>query len=415
MHPVENIRGSASAHLSGRRIVLAVSGSIAAVKTVELARELIRHGAEVHAVMSKAAEGIVTADAVAFGTGNPVITRLTGAVEHVALMGDVPGRADLLLVAPATANTVGKMAYGIDDTPVTTFATVAFGNGVPVVVAPAMHDAMIRNPPVQKNIQALVEEMGVTWVEPKTEEKKAKLADVEAIVEAVIHRLAQDDGPLAGKRCLVVGGATAEAVDPVRILTNRSSGRSAILLARELRRLGADVILWLGHATVPVPSDLEPFTQRFSSHEDLLEWSGMRGDAAIDQVWMPAAIGDYGPAPEAGKIPSGQDEITLTLHPLEKIIKRMRDAAPEAVLVAFKAESDADALEERARKRLAEYDADWIVANTSEAFGADDTRVHLLGADGSKESFEGSKAAVLGDVARRVAEAGTDRKVTVDR
>ncbi len=201
MHPIANIRGSASDHLAGRRIVLGISGSIAAVKCVELARELTRHGAEVHAVMSGAAQGIITADAMEFATGNPVITKLTGAVEHVALLGDVPERADLLLIAPATANTVGKMAWGIDDTVVTTFATVAFGTGVPVVVAPAMHDAMMRNKPVQRNIETLVNDLGVTWVEPKVEEKKAKLAEPDAIVDAVIHRLAcEANGPFAGTK-----------------------------------------------------------------------------------------------------------------------------------------------------------------------------------------------------------------------
>lgn len=413
MHPIANIRGSASQHLAGKRIVLAVSGSIAAVKTVELARELARHGADVHAVMSGAATGIITPDALEFATGNPVVTKLTGKVEHVALLGDVPERADLLLVAPATANTVGKMALGLDDTTVTTCATVAFGTGVPVVVAPAMHDAMLHHPKVQEHVRTLQEDLDVTWVEPRVEEHKAKLADAEAIAEAVIWRLNRDNGPLAGKRCLVVGGATAERVDPVRILTNRSSGKSVVLIAQELSRLGAEVVLWYGNAKHPVPAALEPYTHHFHDHAELLAWAGMRGDTRIDQIWMPAAIADYVPIEAEHKIPSGQAEASIPLKPSAKIIEVLRDAAPGATLVAFKAESDPDQLIERARGRLQRYRAQFIVANLADAFGADETTVHLLGSDGTHETFTGLKRVVLPQVVAHVAAHAPNPDVTV--
>lgn len=406
MHPVENLRGSASRHLEGRRIVLGLSGSIAAVKCVELARELARHGAVVHAVMSEAATGIVTPAALEFATGNPVVTRLGGQVEHVALLGDVPEKADLLLIAPATANTVSKMALGIDDGPVTTCATVALGTRTPIVVAPAMHEAMLDHPVVGRHARALIEELGVTWVEPRHEEKKAKLADVEAIVEAVIHRLANDPrrpGPLAGKRALVVGGATAEPVDPVRVLTNRSSGRSALLLARELRRLGAEVTLWYGHAAEPVPSDLAERTVRFTTHASLTALAeAVPSD--LDQVWMPAAVNDYAPAPSTEKIGSGQGELSIPLKPLPKVIEVLRKRLSGALLVAFKAESDAERLLERARGRLERYGSQFVVANTSDSFGSEETEAWLLGADGTEERFAGGKDRVLAAIARRVAE-----------
>lgn len=403
MHPVANIRGSLSQHLAGRRIVLAVSGSIAAVKTVELARELIRHGADVHAVMTRAATEIIGPEALRFATGNPVVTRLTGDVEHVALLGDVPDRADLLLVAPATANTVGKMALGIDDTPVTTCATVAFGNRVPVVVAPAMHDAMMRHPKVQQNIRVLLEELDVTWVEPLVDEKKAKLADVDAIVEAVIGRLARDAGPLAGRHALVIGGATAEPVDPVRILTNRSSGKSTLLLARELRRAGADVRLWYGFATEPVPADLADRTMRFTRHGELMDLVAALQPGAFDDVWMPAAIGDYVPVARDEKIPSGEPSQVIELEPTDKVIEAVHEAMPKARLVAWKAESDPAALAGRARERLARYHAGFIVANTTAAFGSEATAVTVYGADGSEARFAGSKADVLRGVVAHVA------------
>lgn len=407
-HPVENIRGSLSNHLGGRRIVLAVCGSIAAVKAVELARELIRHGADVVPVMSASATRILHPDALQFATGHAPIARLTGAVEHVALLGDVPGKADLLLVAPATANTVSKMAMGIDDGPVTTCATVAFGTNTPIVVAPAMHEAMLGHPVVAHHADTL-RRLGVTWVEPLREERKAKLADVEEVVEAVIHRLANagnERGPLAGKKALVVSGSTAEAIDPVRVITNRSSGRSGILIATELRRLGADVTLWQGHASVEVPSHLAHRVVRFSSHDDLLRLAKAADLSGFDHVWMPAAVGDYAAVPAKAKIASGKSRLTLQLRPLPKVVEAIRAAAPKAILVAFKAESDAKALAKQARDRLKRYGAQFVVANTSDAFGADDTEVLLVHAKGS-QSFKGPKSQVLPTVVDLVAMAGT--------
>lgn len=403
-HPVENIRGSLSHHLEGRRIVLAVCGSIAAVKSVELARELIRHGADVVPVMSASATRILHPDALQFATGHAPITRLTGAVEHVALLGDVPGKADLLLVAPATANTVSKMAMGIDDGPVTTCATVAFGTRTPIVVAPAMHEAMLGHPVVGHHADTL-RKLGVTWVEPLREEKKAKLADIEEIVEAVIHRLANtgpQPGPLAGKTALVVSGSTAEAIDPVRVITNRSSGRSGLLIATELRRLGADVTLWQGHASVEVPSHLAHRVVRFSSHEDLMRLAKAADLSGFDHVWMPAAIGDYAAVPAKAKIASGKSSLTLKLRPLPKVVEAIRAAAPKAVLVAFKAESDAKVLAQQAKDRLKRYSAQFVVANTSDAFGADDTELLLVHAKGS-QSFKGPKSEVLPTVVDIVA------------
>lgn len=402
VHPIANIRGASSNHLEGRRIVLGISGSIAAIKCVELARELTRHGADVHAVMSGAAQGIITPAAMEFATGNPVVTKITGAVEHVALLGDVPGRADLFLVAPATANTVGKIAWGIDDTVVTTCATVALGTGVPIVVAPAMHDAMMRNVPVRKNIQTL-RDLGVSWVEPTVEEKKAKLASADAIVDAVIHRLAvENDAPFAGQKALVIGGATAEPIDSVRVLTNRSSGRTAAILARELHRAGADVTLWLGNSFHPVADHIN--TVRFQTHAELMALVEEQDVASFQSIWMPAAIGDYQPVVEAGKIPSELTELSVPLTPLPKIIEAVRPRAPKATLVAFKAESDAEKLVERAQGRLERYGAQFIVANTDAAFGSVETQVHLVTANRPVVTFEGAKEDVLRQVVDAVAD-----------
>ncbi len=405
MHPVENIRGSLSRHLEGKTVVLGVAGSIAAVKSVELARELIRHGATVVPVMSEAATRILHPDALEFATGRKPITRLTGQVEHVQLLGDVPGKADILLVAPATANTVSKMALGIDDTVITTCATVAFGTKTPVVVAPAMHEAMLDHPIVAAHQRTLIETLGVTWVEPLREEKKAKLADVEAIVEAVIHRLAntpKSKGPLAGKRVLVVAGASAEALDPIRILTNRSSGATGIHLATALHRLGADVALWMGRATTDVPEWLDPCARRYETVQDLLDLVKATDLSGFAQAWMPAALGDFATVPAKQKLPS-EKGLALQLKPMPKAIEAIRKKAPKATLVAFKAETNAKTLVAKARDRLKRYKAQAVVANTDAAFGAKSSTLTLVTARAAK-TFKGPKAVTLEQVARAVAQ-----------
>ncbi|HEV2429865.1 MAG TPA: flavoprotein, partial [Thermoplasmata archaeon] len=187
MHPSRSIRGRLSGLLSGRTVVLAVSGSIAAIEAPKIARELIRHGADVRAVMSPDATRIVTPEALTFATGHPTVVELTGGVEHVTLLGPGEGRADLLLVAPATANTLAKIAHGIDDTAVTSFASVALGGGVPVLVAPAMHGDMGRNPAIRESLDRL-RAWGVEVVPPKMEEGEAKLAGPEEVAAAVLRR-----------------------------------------------------------------------------------------------------------------------------------------------------------------------------------------------------------------------------------
>src|SRR5512137_2093997 len=178
MHPAEHLRGTKSTKIKGRKIVLGVTGSIAAVECVKLCRELVRHGAEIHVVMSKDAQTIIHPYALEFATGRPVTTEIDGRVQHVSLCGDVPDKADLLLIAPATANTISKIAYGIDDTSVTTMATTAIGSGIPVMVVPAMHYSMITHKIVLENIRKL-KKIGVEFLSPKMEESKAKMPSID--------------------------------------------------------------------------------------------------------------------------------------------------------------------------------------------------------------------------------------------
>jgi phosphopantothenoylcysteine decarboxylase/phosphopantothenate--cysteine ligase len=254
MHPADHLRGTKSEKLKGRKIVLGVTGSIAAVECVKLCRELIRHGADVHVVMSKDAQGIVHPWALEFASGRPVTTEIDGGVQHVSLCGDVPDKADLLLIAPATANTISKMACGIDDTPVTTFATTAMGTGIPVIVVPAMHYSMMAHKIVLENIRKL-EKHGVVFLESKVDESKVKMPSIDYIVSSVFATIGLRN--LAKRDVLVIAGSTEEPIDDIRVVTNRSSGETGVELARAAHERGAEVELLMGRCDTELPEHIK--------------------------------------------------------------------------------------------------------------------------------------------------------------
>lgn len=383
MHPSEGIRCAKSCALKGRRIVLGITGSIAAVESFELARELIRHGADVHAVMSGEGEKLVTPAAMEFATGNEVVTELDGRAQHIQFFGDYPGRADLLLVSPCTANTLSKMALGIDDTPVTTMATVAIGSKVPVIAAPAMHLSMYEHPIVQKNLGTL-RDIGVILVGPHFSGKKARIASVEEITEAAITALGRND--LKAKRVLVIGGSSEEPIDDVRVVTNNTTGESAVLLAQAARERGAEVEMWNGRMAFPVPGHIAQ--RRFRTVKDLLE---MVPEIDHDIVLVPAALSDYAPVRTKGKVASGKKELTLKLAGLPKVLPTIRQKASK--VVGFKAEVGVSEKElvRRARGRLDEHGLDLIVANDLRNVAPGRTRAFLVRKDGGEVPFEGSK------------------------
>ncbi len=165
------------------KIVLAVCGSVAAIEAPKIARELIRKNCEVECVMSDAAQKIIHPNVLEWASQNKVITEITGAIEHVRLCG-IGGEASLLLISPCTSNTISKIASGIDDSTVTTFAATALGSGIPILIAPAMHLSMYKNPFVVGNIKKL-KDKGIHFIDPKCDKTKAKIADVEAVVKDV--------------------------------------------------------------------------------------------------------------------------------------------------------------------------------------------------------------------------------------
>jgi len=369
MHPINEIRGSKSKILSGKRIVLGITGSIAAVECVKLARELARHGAEVIPVMSHAATKIVHSDSIHFATGHVPIIELDGAVKHVELCGDTSSQADLLLIAPATANTISKISQGIDDTSVTTMASCAMGSGMPIIIVPAMHNSMYSHGIITDNVNRL-KKSGVNFVGPKMEEKKAKMASQEDIVNEVC-RLAGPNN-LKKTRILVISGSTQEPVDDVRHLTNNSTGRTGVLLAQEAYRRGADVELWGGRG-LEAPGYVD--YKEFGSVKDLEK---MAPKVRADIIIVPAAISDFTVKPKKGKISSGK-AMTAELEPAPKILGILRKQK-SAKLIGFKAETGISSkeLESRAKKRMKEHGLDLIVANLLEDVKLDITKAMII-------------------------------------
>jgi len=389
-HPTLWIKSTRSESLKGKTIVLAVTGSIAAVRSIELAREFIRRGADVHAIISKAARDIINPMALHYATGNEVITDITGKVEHVEFFGNM-GRADLLLIAPATANTISKVASGIDDTPVTTFATTAIGSGKPVMIVPAMHEDMYNHPALLENIEK-VKGWKIDLIGPKIEEGIAKIASNDDIVLEVERKIG--DNSLCGKKILITSGATAEPVDPIRIMTNRASGRTGIVLALEAYRKGGDVTI-VHRNKVETGNIKNMFAESAEQMTDAVLSELKKG---YDLLISAAAISDYTLDTAGSKIKSGQD-LTISFKPTRKLIKESRKAYPELKIVGFKAEAgiEKDELLKRARKTLDDTELDMIVANevSEKGMGTEDNNIHIIHANKDETmSVSGSKSKI---------------------
>jgi phosphopantothenoylcysteine decarboxylase/phosphopantothenate--cysteine ligase len=381
-HPSKDILGRRGKQLEGKKIVLCITGSVAAYRAIDLARLLMRHSADVHAVMTEStASMLLNPEIMKWATGNDVVTRLTGNLEHI-ILADY-GMSDLIIVYPCTANTLGKVAAGIDDTPVTSILSVALGSKIPIIVAPAMHEAMYENIFVQQNVSKLKEHM--VFIEPKIEGGKAKVADPEHILNATIS-VFSNKAPLSGKRVLVTAGSTIEYIDPIRVITNLSSGKMGVAIAQEAQRMGATVTLVYGHGT------LSPETGRIvrvNTAEEMYkvvvsELSSKRHDIAV----MAAAVADFAPAKRSDKkIDTKLGKVELSLVTTRKIIDDVKNNSKDTFLVAFKADYcvSESVLIEKAYRKLKECDADIIVANDlgrkSSEPGSDKNEVFIVDRD----------------------------------
>jgi phosphopantothenoylcysteine decarboxylase/phosphopantothenate--cysteine ligase len=399
LHPSKDIMFTKSRMLEGKKIALCICGSVAAIKAPDLARELMRNGAEVFAIMSPSAQKLISPTLLEWATGNPVITELTGKIEHVQLGGK--GGVDLILIAPATANTIGKIAAGIDDTPVTSLATTAIGSGIPVMIAPVMHGSMYRHPLVSENLKKL-SSLGIKIIPPEIVEDKAKFPDISVIVEEVLSALSRKD--MTGISVLVTAGPTRSYMDSIRFLTNSSSGKMGYAFAYEASARGARVTLISGPTNLANPggANIVPV----ETTEEMLEAvDNALSKEKYDLFVMAAAPLDFAIVEKFdGKVPS-TSELKLTLRPLPKIVDVARKKSKDLFIIGFKAEYNLtrEELFSRAMSRLLESGMDLIVANDLSSpltgFKADTDEVYILDKSGLVDHIPLSPKR---EVARRV-------------
>jgi phosphopantothenoylcysteine decarboxylase/phosphopantothenate--cysteine ligase len=358
-HPSLDIVNSYGVELSGKKIVLCVAGSVAAYKAIELARLLMRHGANVTCVTSRAVTKLVQPDYFRWATGNEVITKLTGELEHIRLADY--NQADLIIVYPATANTLGKLANGIDDTPVSTVLTVGFGSKIPILMCPAMHASMYDNLAVKKNIEFLKNK--IEFLTPQMIEGKAKASEPEDVLENVLKKFGFSS-ILKNKKILMTAGPTIEYIDPVRVITNQSSGKTGVLLASELISAGSKVTLVYGPGIEKPPKGAKVI--KVSTSKEMYDAVKKQMEKKFDVVIMAAAAADYIPEnPSKKKIKSAQNKIKISLKKAPKIIDQIKKLQKSVILVGFKAEANISKkdLVIEAKKKLKESNADMIIAN----------------------------------------------------
>lgn len=387
-HVSKEIIGLESNALTGKKIVLCITASVAAYKAIDLSRLLMRNGAEVYPVMSKSTESkLLTKEILDWATGNKTVTELTSGLEHIALANY--GKSDLILVYPCTANTLGKFANGIEDSPVTTVLSVAFGSRIPIVIAPAMHEAMYENIIITENIQKL-KSLGVSILEPSISEDKAKVIAADSVVQFVINKIGNNKERMKSRvNVLVTAGSTIEYIDSVRILTNLSSGKMGLNIAQQCLDKGFSVTLVYGHGTLNIPDDPRMNIIRVKTTEEMFKAVReriLRGKEHV--VFHAAAVADFSISNSSKKrsykMDSRNGTKTLKLVPTAKIVDRLKEFDKKIFLVAFKAEYDIskELLIKKAFDKLRECNGDLIVANDVSKrgcdFGSDTNDVYII-------------------------------------
>jgi phosphopantothenoylcysteine decarboxylase / phosphopantothenate---cysteine ligase len=387
--PTRDIYCTEGEELVGTRIVLCVTGSVAAYKAIDVARLMVKHGAEVYAVMSHGTSRIfLSQEMMKWATGNDVVTELTGNLEHISLADR--DTTDIVIVYPCTANTVGKLASGIDDTVVTSVLTVALGSNIPIVICPAMHEAMYYNKIIQENIKKL-KTNGVIFLEPRIEQGKAKLIAANELLQYVQDsQIGKRNKKLVGMSVLITAGSTAEYIDPIRVIMNMSSGKMGMSLAKEAHARGAGVTLVYGHGSVDPGSYLHAPNieiHRVNTAQEMFE-SVMYEltEKRFDVVILTSATSDFSIAKRwNNKIDSSLDKVEITLVPINKIISNVKKVCKHDVfLIGFKAEYNVEpkVLIEKAYSKLLESGADLIIANDvgkrNTGFGSDNNEVYII-------------------------------------
>jgi phosphopantothenoylcysteine decarboxylase / phosphopantothenate---cysteine ligase len=400
------------ADLTSRKILLIVGGGIAAYKALELVRLIRKGGGEVRAVLTGAGAEFVTPLSLAALTGHPVHQALFSPEDETA-MGhiELSRWADLVVVAPATAGLIAKAANGMADD---LASTTLLATDKRVLLAPAMNVRMWLHPAVQANVERLKGFdglHGMAVVGPDDGEMACgeygpgRMAEPAAILEAIQRLLAGPDGrPLAGRRAVVTAGPTFEPIDPVRGLTNRSSGKQGYAIAAALAELGAEVTLVSGPVALPTPMGVTRIDVETAAEMQAATQAALPADVAV----LSAAVADWRVDTVAGgkikKSPGGPPTLSLIENP--DILAGLSKSSPDRprLVVGFAAETTD--LEANARAKLSRKGCDWIVANdvSQEVFGSDGNRVLLITGEGTEPWPRQSKTAIARTLAARIAD-----------
>ncbi len=371
-------------------VVVGVSGGVAVYKALDVISRLRKKDVEVHVIMTKSATEFVTPLSFQSLSQNMVITDMFAEpkaweIQHISLA----KKADLMLIVPATANIIGKVANGIADD---MLSTTIMATKAPVVFCPAMNTNMYENPIVQRNI-SLLKELGYEFIEPASgrlacgDEGKGKLQDTEIIAEETLRRL-HSTKDLLGKKVVVTAGPTMVPIDPVRILTNRSSGKMGYSIAEEARDRGAEVILISGPTSLRKPNGIKVID--IKTNEDM--FNAIKNEFKdADIVIKSAAVADYKAKNYSNeKIKKTGDDLNLIFERDRDILKTLGDMKENQILVGFAAESSN--LKENAKGKLDRKNLDYIVANdiskSETGFASDENKVIIISKSGEEVSLE---------------------------
>ncbi len=392
--------------LKGKNVVVGITGGIAAYKSVEIVSRLKKLGAEVYVIMTKAATEFVKPLTFQSISHNPVVTEMFGKaqywdVEHISLA----DRADICLIAPATANIIGKIANGIADD---MLSTTVMAMSDKVVLAPAMNVNMYHNPVVQENMDYL-RDRGYKIIEADAGnlacgyEGKGRLPDPAELVNTLVAYIMAKQEILLNKKLLITAGGTKEALDPVRYLGNNSSGKMGYALARMAQALGAEVTLISAPTNLITPKEVKRIDVTTAVEMEEAVW---REKSQQDVIIMAAAVADYTPKyPAAEKIKKTKGDLKLELTRTVDILSKLGKDKDQELLVGFAAESTN--LVENARRKLANKKADLIIANnisySDTGFGSDDNQVSIIDQEEELRIAKSNKLIVANKILERVA------------
>ena len=388
--------------LKGKTVVIGVSGGIAVYKACDVVSRLKKLNANVHVIMTKSATEFVTPLTFQSLSQNYVVSDMfeepkTWDVEHISLA----KKADVFLIAPATANVIGKVANGIADDMLTTTVMATTGK---VLIAPAMNTNMYRNPILQRNI-SILKELGYNFVDPDSgrlacgDIGEGKLASPEKIVDAVVDLFNEDKKDLLGKKIMITAGPTVESIDPVRYLTNRSTGKMGYAIAKMAANRGADVTLVSGPTNIEPPSNIKKLI-KVQSAKDMY-------DAIIDNfdenqvIIKSAAVADYKPKNYSDKKKKkSNDDLIIELDRNKDIAYELGKIKKNKILVGFAAETND--LIENAKGKISKKNLDFIVANdlteSGAGFGTDTNIVKIIDKDGNIAKYPQMKKDEVADV-----------------